>query len=124
MPLTDASPSACIGQWSGIPDSAPFLAELRGLRLKVLVRQLDVNDYALTVSMAERDARIADIYRDLLMVLISEPAVEGIVQWGLTDRATPGSILWLRGVYKAYSGPCHLIILFKPNLHLDRSVLF
>jgi endo-1,4-beta-xylanase len=70
-----------------------FLAELRGLGLKVLVTELDINDYALTVSMAERDARIAEIYRDFLMALIAEPAVEGIVQWGLTDRYT-----WLNHV--------------------------
>jgi endo-1,4-beta-xylanase len=65
-----------------------FLAELRGLGLKILVTELDVNDYQLPVSVAERDARVAAIYRDFLLVLIAEPAVEGIVQWGLTDRYT------------------------------------
>lgn len=65
-----------------------FLAELRGLGLNVLVSELDVHDFALTGSMAERDGRIADIDRDLLMALIAAPAVEGIVQWGLSDRYT------------------------------------
>jgi GH35 family endo-1,4-beta-xylanase len=48
--------------------------------------------------MAERDARIADIYRDLLMVLISEPAVEGIVQWGLGVWSDRPRYTWLNPV--------------------------
>jgi endo-1,4-beta-xylanase len=70
-----------------------FLAELRGLGLKIVVTELDVNDQELAFAKAERDRRIADIYRDFLTALIAEPAVEGIVQWGLTDRYT-----WLNQV--------------------------
>ena len=63
-----------------------FLAELRKLELKVVITELDVNDHDLPGSAAERDRQIADIYGDFLAVLLAEPAVEGIVQWGLTDR--------------------------------------
>ncbi|MFU8884096.1 MAG: endo-1,4-beta-xylanase [Cyanobacteriota bacterium] len=65
---------------------AAFLAELRGLGLKIVVTELDVNDQELLDTVAGRDQRIAEIYRDFLMVLIAEPAVEGIMQWGLSDR--------------------------------------
>jgi endo-1,4-beta-xylanase len=65
-----------------------FLAELRGLGLKIVVTELDVNDHDLPASVAYRDRRIAEIYRDFLTALIAEPAVEGVVQWGLTDRYT------------------------------------
>ena len=35
-----------------------------------------------------RDRRVAEIYRDFLTALAAEPAVEGIVQWGMSDRYT------------------------------------
>lgn len=63
-----------------------FLAELRRLDLQVVITELDVNDHDLLGSAAERDSRIAQLYRDFLTVLLAEPAVEGVVQWGLTDR--------------------------------------
>jgi endo-1,4-beta-xylanase len=68
-------------------------AFLSGLGLKILVTELDVNDHDLSSDTAERDRRISDIYRNFLNALVAEPAVEGIVQWGLTDRYT-----WLNQV--------------------------
>ena len=65
-----------------------FLAELRGLGLKIIITELDVNDHDLPSSVAERDRRIAQIYSDFLTVLVAEPGVEGIVQWGMSDRYT------------------------------------
>jgi endo-1,4-beta-xylanase len=63
-----------------------FLAELRRFDLGIVITELDVNDHDLPGSAAERDRRTADLYRDFLTVLLAEPAVEGVVQWGLTDR--------------------------------------
>jgi len=65
-----------------------FLAELRGLGLKIIITELDVSDHDLPSSVAERDRRIAQIYSDFLTVLVAEPGVEGIVQWGMSDRYT------------------------------------
>jgi len=53
-----------------------------------MITEFDVNDHDLPSSVAERDRRIAQIYSDFLSVLVAEPGVEGVVQWGMSDRYT------------------------------------
>ncbi|MGE0231391.1 MAG: endo-1,4-beta-xylanase [Flavobacteriaceae bacterium] len=71
-----------------------FLADVASLGLEIMVTELDVNDRY--VSGAEplevRDGKVADMTRRYLDALLDEPAVAGVVTWGLSDRYT-----WLNG---------------------------
>ena len=63
-----------------------FLRSVAAMGLKVVVTELDVNDINLPTDHAERDRRIADAYTRYLDTVLAEPAVEGVVSWGLSDK--------------------------------------
>jgi endo-1,4-beta-xylanase len=65
-----------------------FLSDVSSLGLKILITELDVIDRDLPFEIAKRDQTIADIYRDYLAVVLDEPAVIAVLNWGLSDRAT------------------------------------
>jgi endo-1,4-beta-xylanase len=63
-----------------------------------------------TLSAEERDQRVGEIVTDYLDVALAQPAVEGVITWGLSDRRS-----WLyvtledyarhAGAWKAGEGP-------------------
>jgi len=69
-----------------------FIRELRGMNLQVFVTEMDVNDRKLAEDVAERDAGVAQTYRDYLTPVLAEANVTAVLTWGITDRYT-----WLNG---------------------------
>ncbi len=65
-----------------------FLSSIASRGLRILVTELDVFDIGVTGNVAQRDAAVAGLYRDVLAVLMEEPAVASVVTWGLSDRYT------------------------------------
>lgn len=69
----------------------PFLREIAGFGLSIAITELDVKEDDLTVSIVERDQRVADEVRRYLDIVLDEPAVQGVTTWGLSDAHS-----WLR----------------------------
>jgi endo-1,4-beta-xylanase len=69
-----------------------MIAEARGMGLKVLVTEMDVNDRALGPEIGPRDAAVAEVYGSYLKTVLADPAVIAVLTWGITDRYT-----WLNG---------------------------
>ena len=65
-----------------------FLSDIASRGLRILVTELDVFDIGVAGSVAQRDAAVAGLYRDVLAVQMAEPAVASVVTWGLSDRYT------------------------------------
>jgi endo-1,4-beta-xylanase len=65
-----------------------FLSDVASMGLKILVTEMDVEDYKLPQDILVRDRKVANAYYDFLSVVLDEPAVEAIVTWGLSDRYT------------------------------------
>jgi len=63
-----------------------FLRQVAGLGLKITITELDVEERDLSQSVAERDKAVAAEVRSYLDVVLDEPAVVGVVTWGLSDR--------------------------------------
>jgi endo-1,4-beta-xylanase len=63
-----------------------FLADLAGHGLKITLTELDVRERDLQLPVEERDSRVAREAARYLAVALDEPAVVGIVTWGLSDR--------------------------------------
>ena len=69
-----------------------FLGELAQRGMKVFITELDVQDGALPAEESTRDRAVADIYRRFLAATLRQPAVRGVVTWGLAD-----SFSWIAG---------------------------
>jgi endo-1,4-beta-xylanase len=69
-----------------------FLSELARRGLKIFITELDVQDETLPADIVARDRAVADIYRRFLTPTLRQPAVKGIVTWGLGDSFT-----WIAG---------------------------
>jgi len=69
-----------------------FLAEVARLGASVILSELDVFDADLPADPARRDPAVAGAYEEYLDAALDEPAVLGVVTWGLSDRYT-----WLAG---------------------------
>jgi endo-1,4-beta-xylanase len=69
-----------------------FLGELARRGMKIFVTELDVQDVMLPADVAVRDRAVADIYSRFLSATLRQPAVKGIVTWGLADCFT-----WIAG---------------------------
>lgn len=65
-----------------------FLRNIADLGLKILVTEMDVIDKKLPLDVAVRDRIVAAAYEDYLSVVLDEPAVTTIINWGLSDRYT------------------------------------
>jgi endo-1,4-beta-xylanase len=65
-----------------------FVRECRRMGLQVFVTELDINDRLLPAAVAERDAAVAQLYRDYLTMMLAEPNVTAVLTWGVTDRYT------------------------------------
>jgi endo-1,4-beta-xylanase len=69
-----------------------FLGELARRGMKIFITELDVQDVTLPADAAARDRAVADIYSRFLGATLRQPAVKGIVTWGLADCFT-----WIAG---------------------------
>lgn len=63
-----------------------FIADIASMGLKVIVTELDVRDQRLPADIISRDEAVADHARAWLDAVLPNPAVLGVVTWGLTDR--------------------------------------
>lgn len=65
---------------------AKFCADVASLGLKIVITEMDVRDNGLPADIALRDAAIAAHARAYLDAVLPNPAVIGVVTWGLSDR--------------------------------------
>ena len=65
-----------------------FLRDIAARGVRILVTELDVFDIGVNGTLLDRDNAVAATYRDVLDVLLDEPAVASITTWGLSDRYT------------------------------------
>jgi endo-1,4-beta-xylanase len=63
-----------------------FLADVAAHGVKITITELDIPERDVSLSIEERDRYVADEAARYLDVVLDEPAVEGIVTWGLSDR--------------------------------------
>lgn len=63
-----------------------FLSALAGLGVSITITELDVREHDFAAPIDLRDRRVADEVSAYLNVALAEPAVRGIVTWGLSDR--------------------------------------
>jgi endo-1,4-beta-xylanase len=69
-----------------------FLGELARRGMNIFITELDVQDVMLPADVGVRDRAVADIYSRFLSTTLRQPAVKGIVTWGLADCFT-----WIAG---------------------------
>ena len=106
----------------GVPidseELAEFVAEMRGLGLKILVTELDVIDAALPTPIEERDMLVARQVEEFLKAITASGPIDSITTWGLTDRFT-----WIGWAYRRIDGtgnrPLPLDEDYRPKLMLD-----
>ncbi|NJR13824.1 MAG: endo-1,4-beta-xylanase [Phyllobacteriaceae bacterium] len=65
---------------------APFLREIGQLGLEIVVTELDVKERDYRASPSVRDSRVANEVAAYLDIVLDEPAVKGVVTWGMSDR--------------------------------------
>jgi endo-1,4-beta-xylanase len=74
----------------GTPFSAPalrdFLRDLAGLNVPITITELDVRERDKSPPLETRDRLVADELTRYLDTVLQEPAIDGIVSWGLSDR--------------------------------------
>ncbi len=73
-----------------------FLSEVAALGLEIAVSELDVVESNFNQSLAARDQAVADETTRFLEVALAEPALTGLVTWGLSDRYS-----WLKNFHDA-----------------------
>jgi endo-1,4-beta-xylanase len=65
-----------------------FLSDVASLGLKIIISEMDVSDAELPQSIEVRDRIVAESYYQYLSVVLDEPAVTTVINWGLSDRYT------------------------------------
>ena len=65
-----------------------FLKEVADMGLEIIISELDVSDVELPQNIQARDRLIAEAYYEYLSVVLDEPAVKTVINWGLSDRYT------------------------------------
>jgi endo-1,4-beta-xylanase len=68
------------------PAIRSFIREIAGMDLTMTVSELDVLEADRRRPLAVRDKAAADEVRRFLDIVLAEPAVRGVVTWGLSDR--------------------------------------
>jgi endo-1,4-beta-xylanase len=69
-----------------------FLGQLAKRGMKIFITELDVQDVSLPADPVARDQAVAAIYGKFLTATLRQPAVRGVVTWGLADRFS-----WIAG---------------------------
>jgi len=65
---------------------ANFCRDVAGLGLQIVITEMDIRDNDLPADVATRDHAIAAHGRAFLEAMLPDPALAGIVTWGLSDR--------------------------------------
>ena len=65
-----------------------FLKDVANLGFEIIISELDVSDAELPKNIQARDRIVAEAYYEYLSVVLDEPAVSTVVNWGLSDRYT------------------------------------
>ena len=65
-----------------------FLSDVASMGLEIVISELDVNDNQLPHNIQIRDRIVAESYYQYLSVVLDEPAVTTVINWGITDRHT------------------------------------
>lgn len=65
-----------------------FLSDVASMGIQITISELDVRDSKLPKNIAKRDRLVAEAYYQYLSVVLDEPAVTTVVNWGLSDRHT------------------------------------
>lgn len=65
-----------------------FLSDVADLGLEIFITELDVKDRLLPAHIETRDRMVASIYEDFLSIVLDEPRVTMVANWGLSDRYT------------------------------------
>ena len=65
-----------------------FLAQVAQRGVSIILTELDVLDVGAPADIAVRDGQVAGLYARYLQAALAEPAVIGVVTWGLSDRTT------------------------------------
>jgi endo-1,4-beta-xylanase len=90
---------------------ANFLHQVAALDLKILITELDIDDRGLTQTVSERDRLVGDRASQFLSAALSEPAVEGVITWGLSDKYS-----WLNtGTQKRGDGTLNRCLPYNEN---------
>jgi endo-1,4-beta-xylanase len=63
-----------------------FLQELAQFGIEIVITEFDVRESDRSAPLDLRDRRVADEARAYLEVALDQPAVRGVVTWGLSDR--------------------------------------
>ncbi|NYF79608.1 endo-1,4-beta-xylanase [Granulicella arctica] len=69
-----------------------FLDELAKRGMKIFITELDIQDASFSADFRMRDKEVADVYGKFLTASLRQPAVKGVVTWGLSD-----SFSWISG---------------------------
>jgi endo-1,4-beta-xylanase len=77
----------------------PFLQNIADMGLDIVISELDVEESDYRAPVATRDQRVADEVARYLDVALEQPAVKGVITWGLTDRHS-----WLQYTGKVKPG--------------------
>lgn len=70
------------------PGLAAFMRELRGMGLKLMLTEMDVNDRDLAADIPQRDQAVAQTYGSYLHTTLADLAVIALLTWGITDKYT------------------------------------
>ena len=87
-----------------------FLQEIANLGLQIVITELDVKEHDYRASTEDRDRRVAEEVKRYLDVAFAQPAVKGLISWGLSDRyswleVTKEDYARLAGAWKEGDGP-------------------
>jgi endo-1,4-beta-xylanase len=63
-----------------------FVGDIAAMGLKIIVTELDVRDDRLPADLVSRDIAVANHARTWLDAVLPNPAVLGVLTWGITDR--------------------------------------
>jgi len=144
-PQADGQMKAGTGQLSTFDPAVlkAFIKAVAAKGLKVYITELDVRDTHLVADIPTRDAQVADVYRRYLDAALSEPNVEVVMTFGLSDLYTwytngvpprsdglPIRPLLLdtamnkkaayTAVAEAFSTPRNTLAAFNPTFHAPR----
>jgi endo-1,4-beta-xylanase len=97
---------------------ARFARDLKAIDVAILVTELDVIDWRIPGSIAERDKAAAEHVSRFLSAISAEGPLDSIVTWGITDRYS-----WIPEHFKRRDGlanrPLPLDEQYKPKPMLD-----
>ncbi len=70
------------------PRFAAFVEELAAEGFEIAISELDVNDVAFPADPAERDRKVADVYRRFLAAVLPVKAVRRLTLWQIADHTS------------------------------------